>query len=104
LGIETTAVITAYSPSSTDNTYSVDVEYTTQDGKNVSARWNRSKKYYYRKKHPEGTEIRIKYLPDNPRKFNAVNDYSLSFGFLMMMVMGVGLWVLCIILLFNVLT
>lgn len=100
-GVETVATVASISRcisdrgmnDTTDNRcYAYKLEFTTQEGKKVLVNWDQYKSARYKNNHPQGSTIRVKYLPDQPKKLIAVEDRSYGGGFLFFMILGVGLW------------
>lgn len=110
-GIETTATVSSIERSVIDRhtndvlnnrSYAYKLSFMTQEGKHVTIDWDQYQPESYKKCHPQGSTIRIKYLPERYEKIIDMNDKTFGIGLMFMILLGICLWIFAIFFLINV--
>lgn len=76
--------------------YQYQLAYRTRDGQQITAFWNIYKRRPYTRLHPEGSSMKVKYLPESPKKFIVANDHTAILGSACCVVAGVGVIIVAI--------
>ena len=96
-GVGTTAVVVRIKPTIGDrNRYQLTLKYRTSSGEMIVP-WDEFKSRYYCKKHPVGSQIEIKYLPEKPGCLMLPGMTQLKFMQFMMLGTGIGLMLISVL-------
>ena len=104
-GIVTTATVATVTRSVIDRgsndvinnrSYEYKLEFKTQSGETKIVKWDVYMSEDYKKRHPVGSTIQIKYLPEKPETLMDANDKLFGIGFLFMMILGICLGIFAI--------
>ena len=75
-------------------TFRYQLAYRTKDGQQITARWKVYPNIHYVRRHPEGSTLRIRYLPQSPKEF-MVGDHPVDvISSACCLIVGVGVIVL----------
>ena len=95
-GVPTSATVSRISRCMDRQTYQYQLTYRTRGGQQITAFWDVYKRRQYTRRHPEGSTMKVKYLPESPRKFIVVNDHTAILCSACCIVTGIGVMLLAI--------
>lgn len=78
------------------HTFRYRMTYRTQNGQQITAYWNEHPRIRFMRRHPEGSTMAIKYLPDSPKHFIVAGSGITMISSSCCMVVGIGVILLAI--------
>lgn len=89
-GVTTTATVLRVVRCTDSRTYQYQMSYQTKSGQPITAYWHEYPRVRFARKHPEGSRLTIKYLPESPKQFMVVSKPIAALSSAVCLVIGVG--------------